>query len=50
MHAGENSGAEAVFEAITEMHAERIGHGYHVLDDPQVYAKAIKKHIHFEVR
>ena len=28
IHAGEAYGAESVFEAITECHADRIGHGY----------------------
>lgn len=29
--------------------AERIGHGYHVVDDESIYAKAKAKRIHFEV-
>lgn len=28
VHAGEAYGAESIFEAITECHADRIGHGY----------------------
>ena len=31
------------------MGAERIGHGYHALDDPAVYARCRKDNIHFEV-
>ena len=30
------------------MRAERIGHGYHAYDDPEVYAKVIREHIHLE--
>lgn len=28
--------------------AERIGHGYHVVDDPVIYDKAIQVGVHFE--
>jgi adenosine deaminase len=30
VHAGEAYGPESIFEAITELHADRIGHGYHL--------------------
>ena len=30
VHAGEAYGPESIFQAITELHAERIGHGYHL--------------------
>jgi len=29
--------------------AERVGHGYHVVDDEKVYAELKRKNIHFEV-
>ena len=29
--------------------AERVGHGYHTLDDPAIYARALKEDLHFEV-
>ncbi len=32
VHAGEAYGAESIFQAITLLHADRIGHGYHLLD------------------
>ncbi|VDN20776.1 unnamed protein product [Dibothriocephalus latus] len=48
-HAGENGVAAAVTEALEEMHAERIGHGYHILDDPVVYKTVREKNVHFEV-
>lgn len=49
VHAGENGPAESVREAITKLHAERIGHGYHVLDDEKLYHECRDKGIHFEV-
>lgn len=38
VHAGESGDAADVVEAITGLHAERIGHGYHVLHDPAAVA------------
>ena len=38
VHAGEDGPAENVRKALDELHAERIGHGYHVIDDPELYA------------
>jgi adenosine deaminase len=35
VHAGEAYGPESIFEAITELHADRIGHGYHLFS-PQL--------------
>ncbi|CAL8107767.1 unnamed protein product [Calicophoron daubneyi] len=49
VHAGENGPAEAVIEAIEEMHAERIGHGYHILDKPELYEIVRQRNVHFEV-
>ncbi|VBB34612.1 unnamed protein product, partial [Acanthocheilonema viteae] len=49
VHAGESSGPKEVTNAIEEMHAERIGHGYRLLRDECAYKKyAIEKRIHFE--
>lgn len=41
VHAGEAYGPESIFQAITLCHADRIGHGYHLLDadfisDPRI--------------
>ncbi|KAH9278874.1 Adenosine deaminase [Echinococcus granulosus] len=47
-HAGENGPAASVTEAVHEMFAERIGHGYHILDDPAVYKDVRERNIHFE--
>ncbi|VDO04676.1 unnamed protein product [Rodentolepis nana] len=48
-HAGENGCAASVTEAVHEMHAERIGHGYHILDDNNVYKDMKERGVHFEV-
>ncbi len=32
VHAGEDYGAESIFQAITDLHADRIGHGTHLFD------------------
>jgi len=32
VHAGEAFGPESIFQAITELHADRIGHGLHLFD------------------
>lgn len=33
-HAGESAGAESIRQAVLELHAERIGHAVHAIDDP----------------
>nr|CDS33076.1 adenosine deaminase [Hymenolepis microstoma] len=48
-HAGENGCAASVTEAVHEMHAERIGHGYHILNDKNVYKDMKERGVHFEV-
>lgn len=45
VHAGEAYGPESIFQAITRLHADRIGHGYHLLDedfitDPKITDRA----------
>ncbi len=44
VHAGEAYGPSSIFQAITDLHADRIGHGYYLLDadkieDPDVIDK-----------
>lgn len=46
--AGEGSSWN-VKEAITSLHAERIGHGYNVLKDPDLMKMVKEKNIHFEI-
>ena len=36
VHAGEAFGPESIFQAITELNADRIGHGYHVFSPEKV--------------
>jgi adenosine deaminase len=36
VHAGEAYGAESIFYAITELHANRIGHGYYIFDENRI--------------
>eukprot|EP00565_Helicotheca_tamesis_P005833 CAMPEP_0185731328 /NCGR_PEP_ID=MMETSP1171-20130828/12604_1 /TAXON_ID=374046 /ORGANISM="Helicotheca tamensis, Strain CCMP826" /LENGTH=449 /DNA_ID=CAMNT_0028400573 /DNA_START=40 /DNA_END=1389 /DNA_ORIENTATION=- len=43
VHAGEGYGPESIYQAITDLHAERIGHGYHVFD-----ASSIQKEMSLE--
>jgi adenosine deaminase len=55
VHAGEAYGPESIFQAITELHADRIGHGTHLFDadmikdpeiaDPQEYVNELAQFI-----
>jgi len=36
VHAGEAYGPESIFQAITDLHADRIGHGYYLLSTDQI--------------
>ena len=36
-------------EAVYLLKAERIGHGYHVLEDPELYRELLRTRMHFEV-
>ena len=36
VHAGEAFGPESIFQAITELHADRIGHGTHLFDPSMI--------------
>jgi adenosine deaminase len=48
-HAGETAGPDSVREAITTGHAERLGHGIRVLDDPDLVAEVRDRGIPLEV-
>ncbi|GFG34195.1 hypothetical protein Cfor_08172 [Coptotermes formosanus] len=48
VHAGETGSAQMVQRAIELYHAERIGHGYHVLEDDAVYNTVRVRDIHLE--
>lgn len=36
LHAGETVGPESIWEALTALHASRIGHGVRVIEDPKL--------------
>ncbi|MEK6625179.1 MAG: adenosine deaminase family protein, partial [Bdellovibrionota bacterium] len=42
VHAGEAYGAESIFEAITSLHADRIGHCYYLFDENKISDPEIK--------
>ncbi|HEX2906866.1 MAG TPA: adenosine deaminase [Phototrophicaceae bacterium] len=49
IHAGEWSGAAGVREALTCLHADRIGHGVRSLEDPELLAELIERGTALEV-
>jgi adenosine deaminase len=42
VHAGEAYGAESIFQAITDLHADRLGHAYYLLDSSKIDNPNIK--------
>jgi adenosine deaminase len=42
VHAGEAYGAESIFQAITDLHADRIGHGLHLFDPSSIKSSSIE--------
>jgi adenosine deaminase len=42
VHAGESFGPESIFQAITELYADRIGHGVHLFNTKMIYSEEIK--------
>ncbi|MCZ6818769.1 MAG: adenosine deaminase family protein [Calditrichaeota bacterium] len=42
VHAGEAYGAPSIFQAITELHADRIGHGFYLFDESKIDDPRIK--------
>tara|TARA_B100000700_G_scaffold321938_1_gene422342 strand:- start:621 stop:1859 length:1239 start_codon:yes stop_codon:yes gene_type:complete len=55
VHAGEAYGAESIFEALTQCHADRLGHGYSLfspemtedptIEDPKAYGEKLASYI-----
>ncbi|MFP4642892.1 MAG: adenosine deaminase family protein [Spirochaetales bacterium] len=41
VHAGEAYGPESIFQAITKLHADRIGHGMHLFDPDMIESEDI---------
>lgn len=48
VHAGESEGPKSCTTAVDQLHATRIGHGYHIVDDNQVYDRFKKEQYHLE--
>ncbi len=42
VHAGEAYGPESIFQAITDLHADRIGHGVHLFDYEMITGKSVE--------
>lgn len=49
VHSGEAGPASCVKYATDVLKAERIGHGYRVLEDEEIFAKCLQRGVHFEV-
>uniref|UniRef100_A0A8C7Y7E6 Adenosine deaminase n=1 Tax=Oryzias sinensis TaxID=183150 RepID=A0A8C7Y7E6_9TELE len=49
VHAGEVGPASVVREAVEVLKAERVGHGYGTLGDPDLYRELLAQDMHFEV-
>lgn len=47
VHAGEAFGAESIFQAITDLYADRIGHGTHLFDANRVNLPTKKEREHY---
>jgi len=41
--------ASIALQALDVLHAERIGHGYRVIQDEAAYARCLRQNVHFEV-
>ncbi|KAL4646226.1 adenosine deaminase [Arapaima gigas] len=48
VHAGEVGPPAMVREAVDVLKAERIGHGYRTVEDPDLYKQLLKQGMHFE--
>ena len=48
-HAGETTGPETVWEAISHLHAERIGHGIRSLEDPSLVNYLVERQLPVDV-
>ncbi|KAJ8369694.1 hypothetical protein SKAU_G00097220 [Synaphobranchus kaupii] len=49
VHAGEVGAPSVVREAVEVLKAERIGHGYHTIEDEALYKQLLEDNMHFEV-
>ncbi|CAH8826354.1 unnamed protein product [Trichobilharzia szidati] len=46
---GCKSSAQRVYEAVTALHAERIAHGYQILENENLYQYITEEKVHFEM-
>jgi adenosine deaminase/aminodeoxyfutalosine deaminase len=49
VHAGETVGPESIWGALRELKADRIGHGLHAIDDPQLVRHLAEHQIPVEI-
>ncbi|XP_012583573.1 PREDICTED: adenosine deaminase [Condylura cristata] len=49
VHAGEVGPPKVVKQAVEDLKTERLGHGYHTIEDPVLYNKLLAENMHFEV-
>uniref|UniRef100_A0A8D8Y9K5 Adenosine deaminase n=1 Tax=Cacopsylla melanoneura TaxID=428564 RepID=A0A8D8Y9K5_9HEMI len=48
IHAGEASGAASIQRAMDVYHTDRVGHGYRVVEDNNIYTSCLQRKIHIE--
>lgn len=48
IHAGEASGPHSIQRAVDVYHTDRVGHGYRVVEDSNIYNSCLQQGIHFE--
>lgn len=48
IHAGEAEGPKSCVKAVDQLHASRIGHGYHIVDDGEVFNRFKRDQYHLE--
>ena len=49
VHAGETLGPESIWGALRELNADRIGHGLHAVEDPELVRHLAENHIPVEI-
>jgi len=49
VHAGETAGPESIWGALRQLHADRIGHGLHAIDDPELVRYLAEKQVPVEI-
>ena len=49
VHAGETVGPESIWNALRELKPDRVGHGLHAIDDPELVRYLVEKQIPVEI-